>query len=98
MGIVILFEIVIILFLIGMLYYFSQYAIMQINANAKNEKFQRDLCQLMDKNYKKVEDILKENEESETKIYKMLEESLILTKTSLKGKKKVEKKVEKKEK
>lgn len=91
MTIVILFEITIILFLLGMLYYFSQFAIVQFDQNIKNEKFQRDLCKLMDKNYKKVEDMIKENEEFENKICKMLEENLILTKTSLKGKKKVEK-------
>jgi ribosomal protein L16 Arg81 hydroxylase len=91
MGLVILFEIVIILFLIGMLYYFSQFAIVQFNANNKNEKFQRDFCELIDNNYKKLEDILKSNEEFENKIFKMLEENTILTKTSLKGKKKVEK-------
>ena len=41
MTIVILFEIAIIFFLIGLLYYFSQYAIVQFNNNTKNEKFQR---------------------------------------------------------
>lgn len=88
---VILFEIAIILFLLCTIYYICQYAIMQINVNAKNEKFQRDLCELIDKNYKKVEDMIKENEEFENKICKMLEENLILTKTSLKGKKKTDK-------
>ena len=91
MFIVILFEIVIILFLLCAIYYICQYAIMQINVNTKNEKFQRDLCELIDKNYKKLEDMLKENEEFENKIFKTLEENTILTKTSLKGKKKMEK-------
>lgn len=91
MAIVILFEITIIFFLLGMLYYFAQFATVQFNQNTKNEKFQRDLCELIDKNYKKVEDMIKENEEFENKICKMLEEGLILTKTSLKGKKKTDK-------
>lgn len=88
---VILLEIAIIFFLFGMIYYFLQYATIQLNQNAKNEKFHRDFCELIDKNYAKLEDMLKENEEFENKICKMLEENLILTKTSLKGKKKVEK-------
>lgn len=87
MTIVILLEISIILFLLCAIYYICQYAIMQINVNSKNEKFQRDLCELMDKNYKKLEDMLKENQEFENKIFKTLEDNLILTKMSLKSKK-----------
>ena len=76
MAIVILFEIAIIFFLLGMLYYFSQYAIIQFNQNTKSEKFQRELCEVIDKNYKKLEEALKANEEFENKIYKILEDNL----------------------
>ena len=76
MTIVILFEIAIIFFLIGLLYYFSQYAIVQFNNNTKNEKFQRELCKIIDGNYKKLEEAIKANEEFENKIYKMLEDNL----------------------
>lgn len=76
MAIVILFEIAIIFFLLGMLYYFSQYAIIQFNQNTKSEKFQRELCEVIDKNYKKLEEALKSNEEFENKIYKILEDNL----------------------
>lgn len=76
MGIVILFEIAIIFFLLGLLYYFSQYAIVQFDRNTKNEKFQRELCEVIDRNYKKLEEAIKANEEFENKIYKMLEDNL----------------------
>jgi len=76
MTIVILFEVAIIFFLIGLLYYFSQYAIVQFNNNTKNEKFQRELCEIIDRNYKKLEEAIKANEEFENKIYNMLEENL----------------------
>lgn len=75
MTIVILFEVAIIFFLLGLLYYFSQYAIVQFNNNTKNEKFQRELCEIIDRNYKKLEETIKSNEEFENKIYNMLEEN-----------------------
>ena len=75
MTIVILFEVAIIFFLLGLLYYFSQYAIVQFNNNTKNEKFQRELCEIIDKNYKKLEEAIKSNDEFENKIYNMLEEN-----------------------
>lgn len=75
MTIVILFEVAIIFFLLGLLYYFSQYTIVQFNNNTKNEKFQRELCEIIDRNYKKLEETIKSNEEFENKIYNMLEEN-----------------------